>query len=146
MDIASTAHGTYYASILACLPVIGKIDEAQGLDLNPTLFHSDGFPQQSNAYANTICDLHGEITRTYDKAMEIDRDLSMQVLYSLPEERTPTPGAITPPDKQDRIAAVNAIAAVPQNPKTPKPQFDYNEILKFNRRDHNYHSCFICTT
>ena len=116
MDIASTAHGAYYASILACLPAIGRIDEVQRLNLNPTLFQPDGFPQQSNAYADTICDLHGEITRIYDKAMEIDRDLSMQVLHALPEERTPTPGAITPPDKQDRISAVNAIAAVPLPP------------------------------
>ena len=120
MDIASTAYGAYYASILACLPVIGKIDEAQGLDLSPTLFLPDGFPQPSNAYANTIRDLHEEITCTYDKAMEIDRDLSMQVLHSLPEERAPTPGAITPPDKQDRIIAVNTIAAVPLPPPRAK--------------------------
>ena len=99
MDIASTAYGAYYASILACLAVIGKIDEAQSLDLNPTLFLPDGLPQPSNAYANIIRDLHEEVTCIYDKAMEIDRDLSMQVLHSLPEERTPTPGAITPPDK-----------------------------------------------
>ena len=120
MDIASTAYGAYYASILACLPVIGKIDEAQGLDLSPTLFLPDGFPQPSNAYANTIRDLHEEITCTYDKAMEIDRDLSMQVLHSLSEERTLTPGEITPPDKQDRIIAVNTIAAVPLPPPRAK--------------------------
>ena len=48
--------------------------------------------------------------------MEIDRDLSMHVMHSLSEERMPTPGAITPPDRQDRVIAVNTIAAVPLPP------------------------------
>ena len=105
MDIASTATEAYYASILACLPVVGKIDEAQSLGLNPTLFLPDGAPQPSNAYANIIRELHEEVPRTYDEAMEIDRDLSMQVLHSVPEERMPTPGAITPPDRQERVSS-----------------------------------------
>ena len=57
--------------------------------------------------------MHAEVSRTYDEAMEIDRDLSMHVLQSLPEEVMPTPGAITPPDRQERVHAVNALAAVP---------------------------------
>ena len=45
--------------------------------------------------------------------MEADRDLSLQVLGSLPEETVPTPGAITPPDREERVNAVNASAATP---------------------------------
>jgi len=43
--------------------------------------------------------------------MEIDRNLSLHVLDSLPTEPDPRPGAITPPDKEERTNAVNALAA-----------------------------------
>jgi hypothetical protein len=43
--------------------------------------------------------------------MEIDRNLSLHVLDSLPTEPNPRPGAITPPDKEERTNAVNALAA-----------------------------------
>jgi len=49
----------------------------------------------------------------YDEAMEIDRNLSLHVLDSLPTEPDPRPGAITPPDKEERVNAVNALAAAP---------------------------------
>ena len=39
MDIMSTASGAYYASTLACLPVIAKVYLAQSLGLNPVLFN-----------------------------------------------------------------------------------------------------------
>ena len=42
----------------------------------------------------------------------------MHVLQSLPEEVMPTPGAITPPDRQERVNAVNVLAAVPM----PQPR------------------------
>ena len=58
------------------------------------------------------------MSHTYDEAMEADRDLSLQVLGSLPEETTPTPGAITEPDREERVFAVNALAATPM--PTPK--------------------------
>ena len=45
--------------------------------------------------------------------MEIDRDLSLHVLGSLPEEPVPTPGAISPPDREEHTNAVNALAATP---------------------------------
>ena len=45
--------------------------------------------------------------------MEIDRNLSLHVLDSLPTKPAPRPGAITPPDKEERVNAVNALAAAP---------------------------------
>ena len=87
MDVASSAAG---ASVLACLPTIAKVDEAQKIGLNCTLFDRGGFPHCTNAYKHTIIMLHAQMTRTYDEAMEADRDLSLQVLGSLPEETAPT--------------------------------------------------------
>ena len=46
--------------------------------------------------------------------MEIDRNLSLHVLDSLPTE--PAPGGITPPDKEERVNAVNSLAAAPLSP------------------------------
>ena len=62
MDIANIAPGAYYASF----PVISKIDAAQSLGLNPTLFTKDGGPEQSNLFGDMLQSLHGGITRTYD--------------------------------------------------------------------------------
>ena len=42
IDIASTATGAYYASIISCLPVISKVDEAQKLGINATAFDTSG--------------------------------------------------------------------------------------------------------
>ena len=113
IDIASTAAGAYYASILSCLPVIDKVDEAQKLSIKAMAFNSDGLPLPSNQFADMINTLHGIVSQAYDEAMEIDRDLSLHVLDSLPTEPDPRPGAITPPDKEERTNAVNALAATP---------------------------------
>ena len=118
VDVVSTAAGAYYASILACLPIIAKVDEAQSIGLNCTQFTSDGLPHNSNTFRRIIVDLHEDRTRVYDGAMEVDRDLSLQVLGSLPEEPAPTPGAITPPDREERVNSVKALAAIPM--PTPK--------------------------
>ena len=45
------------------------------------------------------------MTRAYDEAMEADRDLSLQVLGALPEEPAY-------PEREERVNAVNALAAV----------------------------------
>ena len=95
-----------------------KIDEAQNLGLNCALFDRGGSPHQTNSYKRLIITLHEEMSRTYDEAMEADRDLSLHVLGSLPEETVPTPGAITPPDREERVNAVSALAAIPM--PTPK--------------------------
>lgn len=67
----------------------------------------------TNTFKSLITALHEDMTSTYDEAMEADRDLSLQVLGSLPEELVPTPGAITLPDREERVNSVNALAAVP---------------------------------
>ena len=113
VDVVSTPTGAYYASILACLPIIAKVDEAQSIGLNCTLFDIVGFPHNNNTFRRLILALHEDMTRAYDEAMEADRDLSLQVLGALPEEPVPTPGAITPPDREDRVNSVNALAAIP---------------------------------
>ena len=115
IEIVNTAPGAYYASVLSCLPVIAKVDEAQKLGLNASSFDSSGLPL-SNQYGNTISVLHGQVTIVYDEAMEIDRNLSLHVLDSLSTETAPRPGAITPPDKEERVNAVNALAAAPSPP------------------------------
>ena len=107
IDIASTATGAYYASILSCLPVIDKVDEVQKLGINAMAFNSDGLPLPSNQFGDMINTLHGIVSQVYDAAMEIDRDLSLHVLDSLPTEPDPRPGAITPPDKEERTNAVS---------------------------------------
>ena len=84
MDVSATASGAYYASILACLSVIAKLDTAKNLGLNPTLLHMDGSPYPSNQCGHLFTLLHRETSDTYDKAMKIDRDLSLNVLDSLP--------------------------------------------------------------
>lgn len=91
INISNTAPGAYYASILACLPVIAKVDAAQRLGLNPSSFGRDGHPHPSNQYGETIRALHKQVTEVYDEAMEIDRDLSLHVLDSLTIEPTPRP-------------------------------------------------------
>ena len=113
IDIASTAAGAYYASILACLPAIAKVDEAQKLGIDAMAFNSNGLPLPSNQFGDMINTLHGIVSQVYDAAMEIDRDLSLHVLDSLPTEPDPRPGAITPPDKEERTNVVNALAATP---------------------------------
>ena len=118
VDVVSTAAGAYYASILACLPIIAKVDETQSIGLNCTQFNSAGLPHNNNPFRRIIVDLHEDMTRVYDEAMEADRDLSLQVLGALPEELVPTPGAITPPDREERVSSVNPLAAVPM--PTPK--------------------------
>ena len=65
MDVASTATGAHYASILACLPTMAKIDEAQNLGLNCALFDRDGSPHHTNSYRHLIMTLHEEMSRTY---------------------------------------------------------------------------------
>ena len=116
VDVVSTTTDAYYASILSCLPIIAKVDEVQRLGLNCTLF--DGFPQNSNTFRRIVLALHEDMTHAYDQAMEADRDLSLQVLRALPEETMPTPGAITPPDREERVNSVNDLAATPM--PTPK--------------------------
>ena len=113
IDIVSTAAGAYYASILSCLPVIDKVDEVQKIGIKAMAFNSDGLPLPSNQFGDMINTLHGIVSQAYDAAMEIDRDLSLHVLDSLPTESDPRPGAITPPDKEERTNAVNALAATP---------------------------------
>ena len=76
MDVSATASGAYYASILACLPVVAKVDTAQNLRLNPTLLNRDGSPHPFNQYGHFLTPLHVKALDTYDKAIEIDRDLS----------------------------------------------------------------------
>ena len=116
IDIANTATGAYYASVLSCLPAIAKVDEVQKLGINAAAFDSNGLPLPSNQFGDTINTLYGVISQVYDAAMEVDRDLSLHVLDSLPTEPDPRPGAITPPDKEERIRAVNALAATPLPP------------------------------
>ena len=118
VDVVSTATGAYYASILSCLPIIAKVDEAQRLGLNCTMFDGAGFPQNSNTFRRLVLALHEDMTQAFDQAMEADRDLSLQVLRALPEEMVPTPGAITPPDREERVNSVNVLAATPM--PTPK--------------------------
>ena len=50
IDMASTAAGAYYESLLACLQPIAKIDLAQSLGLNPTLFCKDDNPNQLDSF------------------------------------------------------------------------------------------------
>jgi hypothetical protein len=118
IDVASTAAGAFYASLLSCLPIIAKVDEVQKLGLNCTQFDQNGFPHATNTFREIIQALHEEATQAYDQSMEADRELSLQVLRALPEEAMPTPGAITPPDREDRVNAVNDLAAIPM--PTPK--------------------------
>ena len=126
IDIANTATGAYYASILSCLPTISKVDETQKLGINASAFDSTGLPLPSNQFGNMINALHEQVTQVYDAAMEIDRDLSLRVLDSLPTEPDPRPGAITPPDKEERVRAVNALAAAP----LPSPRDLMNKSKK----------------
>ena len=118
VDVVFITTGAYYASILSCLPIIAKVDEAQSLGLNCTLFDGAGFPHNTNTFKRLVLALHEDMTRAYDQAMEADRDLSLQVLSALPEEVVPTPGAITPPDREERVNSVNALVATPM--PTPK--------------------------
>ena len=85
---------------MSCLPPISKVDEMQKLGINATAFDPSGSPLPSNQFGNLIKALHGQVTQVYDAAMEIDRDLSLHVLDSLPTETDPRPGAITPPDNR----------------------------------------------
>jgi hypothetical protein len=126
IDLASTATGAYYASILSCLPVIAKVDEAQKLGINATAFDREGLPLPSNQFSDMICALHAKVSQTYDDAMEIDRNASLHVLDSLSIEPDPRPGVITPPDKEERINAVNALAATP----LPSPKDLVNKSKK----------------
>ena len=86
IDIVNTAPGAYYASVLSCLPVISKVDEAQKLGLNASSLDSSGLPLPSNQYGDTISALYRQVTLVYDEVMEIDRNLSLHVLDSLPTE------------------------------------------------------------
>ena len=96
------------------------------LGINSSAFDSSGLPLPSNQFGNMINTLHGQVTQVYDAAMEIDRDLSLRVLNSLPTEPDPRPGAITPPDKEERVRAVNALAAAP----LPSPRDLMNKSQK----------------
>ena len=77
IDIVNTAPGANYASILSCLPVIAKVDEAQKLGLNASSIDSTGLPLPANQYCDIISALHRQVTLVYDEAMEIDRNLSL---------------------------------------------------------------------
>ena len=126
IDLASTATGAYYTSILSCLPVIAKVDEVQKLGINATAFDREGLPLPSNLFSDIISTLHARVSQTYDAAMEIDRNMSLHVLDSLPTEPDPRPGAITPPDKEERTNAVNVLAATP----LPSPKDLMNKSKK----------------
>ena len=98
----------------------------QKLGIDATAFNSNGLPLSSNQFGDMINTLHGIVSQIYDAAMEIDRDLSLHVLDSLPTEPDPRPGAITPPDKEERINAVDALAATP----LPSPKDLMNKSKK----------------
>ena len=142
IDIASTATGAYYASILSCLPAIAKVDEVQKVGINATAFDSSGLSLPSNQFGDMINALHGIVSQVYDAAMEVDWDLSLHVLDSLPTEPDPRPGAITPPDKEERVRAVNALTATPLPPprdlmnKSKKLQSLFSDkVSRVNRLD-----------
>ena len=105
-----------YDSILACLPAIAKVDLAQSLGLKPVLFNRGGSPHPTNQYGCLPSALHVDVSDTYDRAMEIDRDLSLHVLDSLPEEPTPTPEAITPFDREGLYTLSTLTHALTQRP------------------------------
>ena len=77
------------------------------------MFCKDGTPHAANLYGDILQPLHDGVLHTYDESMEIDRNLSLKVLDSLPVSATQVPGSITQVDKEARIIAVNALAARP---------------------------------
>ena len=113
MDISATVRGAYYA--IHCPPpcLIAKVDTAQQLNLDPTLFSKNENPDPRNLFGEILIPLHTSISKLYDSIMELDRKSSLDVIDSLTVSQVPHPAAITTTDKEARIVAVTRLVAQP---------------------------------
>ena len=113
MNLQATSKGAYLASLLACLPNIDRVSAHQHLELNVLQFDQYGLPGQLDSLRSTIMELYNHVKEMRLNATKYDWRLSPWVLSKLPSAGQRTPGHITPEDRQNRIRAINARAAIP---------------------------------
>lgn len=113
MNLEDTSKGAYLPSLLACLPSIDSVSVQQQLSLQVLQFDHHGLPRELNVLSSTTSKLYEHVANLHTKAVKYNWLLALLILNRIPSADQKSPWYITPDERQNKIHAINARAAVP---------------------------------